>query len=89
MKRSSLKNIAEAVKAELVCGNNRIDNNALQFEAFFRGAALRYIKANNLSLDKDALSSSFPEVFCKLSADSGVITAAEEVCRILDDIPDS
>ena len=88
MKRSSLKNIAEAVKAELVCGNNRIDNNSLQFEAFFRGAALRYIKANNIPLDKDTLSSSFPEVFFKLSADSAVIPAANEVCRILSNIPD-
>ncbi len=89
VKRSSLKSIIEAVKEELSCGKNRTDTDELRFEAFFRGAAMRYISANKLATDIDALSSTFPEVFSKLSKDSPVISAAENVCNILSDIPDS
>ena len=85
VKRSLLKNIAEDVKAELSC---IIESEELRFEAFFRGAALRYTEANRLPVAKKALISAFPEVFPKLKTEKTIVSAAERVCRILDDIPD-
>lgn len=85
MKRSSLKNIVEAVKAQL---KSLINSPELRFEAFFRGAALRYTAANNMRTDAAVLSDAFPDVFPKLDAESAVISASEKVCGALSEIPD-
>lgn len=85
MKRSSLKNITEAAKIVL---NSTLSDDPLRFEAFFRGAALRYIAANKLQTDKTALSEAFPDIFPRLTAENAVISASERVCQILDEIPD-
>ena len=85
MKRSSLKNITEAAKIVL---NSTLSDDKLRFEAFFRGAALRYIAANKLQTDKTALSEAFPDIFPRLTAENAVISASERVCQILDEIPD-
>ena len=85
MKRSSLKSITEAAKNVL---NSTLSDDKLRFEAFFRGAALRYIAANKLQTDKTALSEAFPDIFPRLTAENAVISASERVCQILDEIPD-
>lgn len=85
MKRSSLKNITEAAKIVL---NSTLSDDKLRFEAFFRGAALRYIAANKMQTDKTALSEAFPDIFPRLTAENAVISASERVCQILDEIPD-
>lgn len=86
MKKSSLKNIIEAVKTELSCESCKTYTDELRFEAFFRGAAMRYTEANKLPVK--ALGSTFPEVFPQLPAEKTVVSAAERVCSILGDIPD-
>lgn len=86
MKRSSLKNITEAAKIVL---NSTLSDDTLRFEAFFRGAALRYIAANKLQTDKTALSEAFPDIFPRLTAENAVISASERVYQVLGDIPDA
>ena len=88
MKRSSLKNIAETLKTELYCENNNINTDQLRFEAFFRGAAMRYTAANDLPVGTDALSITFPKIFPPLTAESSAASAAKKVCEILGNIPD-
>ena len=89
MKRSSLKSIIDKVKKELESLYKFSNTDDLRFEAFFRGAALRYAKANKLTCitDNASLENLLPDVFPCTSHDTETF-AAESVCMILNDIPD-
>lgn len=84
MKRYALKNLAAALRERLaLLAKQRLsDTEAEQasFEAFFRAAALRYIKENGLfpEADLDTLTELLPEVFPELSGEAGALV--RELC---------
>lgn len=86
MKKSGIKAAMSELRAELseeFIGEN---SEKQRFEAFFRGAAMRYIRANKLPTDICSIGKVFPYIFPETGSD--IFSAAERAHKTLLRIPD-